>query len=102
MPESYFNKNPAGKAKSGNENMYFSGIIMALNYEFVWLACKSYIELRARSTETLSSKFSFALGKQNIYQQNIPTKNEQFRSFFNNNQLYENTSLNFGWSLRTS
>ena len=35
MPESYFNKNPAGKAKSGNKNMYFSGIIMALNYEFV-------------------------------------------------------------------
>ena len=27
-PESYFNKNPAGKAKSGNENMYFSGIII--------------------------------------------------------------------------
>ena len=25
-PESYFIKNPAGKAKSGNENMYFSGI----------------------------------------------------------------------------
>ena len=34
-PESYFNKNPAGKAKSGNENMYFPGIIIALNYEFV-------------------------------------------------------------------
>ena len=34
-PESYFNKNPAGKAKSGNENMYFPGIIIALNYEFL-------------------------------------------------------------------
>ena len=34
-PESYFNKNPAGKAKSGNENMYFLGIIIASNYEFV-------------------------------------------------------------------
>ena len=34
-PESYFNKYPAGKAKSGNENMYFPGIIIALNYEFV-------------------------------------------------------------------
>ena len=33
-PESYFNKNPAGKANTGNENMYFSGIIIALNYEF--------------------------------------------------------------------
>ena len=27
-PESYFNKNPAGKAKSGNKNMYFPGIII--------------------------------------------------------------------------
>ena len=35
-PESYyFNENPAGKAKSGNENMYFPGIIIASNYEFV-------------------------------------------------------------------
>ena len=34
-PESYFNKNPAGKAKLGNENMYFPAIIIALNYEFV-------------------------------------------------------------------
>ena len=34
-PESYFNKNLAGKAKSGNENMYFPGIIIASNYEFV-------------------------------------------------------------------
>ena len=33
-PESYFNKNPAGKAKSGNENIYFPGIIIALNYGF--------------------------------------------------------------------
>ena len=33
MPESYFNKK-AGKAKSGNGNMYFPGIIIALNYEF--------------------------------------------------------------------
>ena len=33
-PESYFNKNPAGKAKSGNENIYFPGIIIALNYRF--------------------------------------------------------------------
>ena len=40
-PESYFNKNLAGKAKSGNENMYFSGIIIALNDEFVLLARKS-------------------------------------------------------------
>ena len=35
MPESYFDKNPAGKAKSGNENMYFLGIIIVLNYEIV-------------------------------------------------------------------
>ena len=57
--------------------MYFQGIIIALNYEFVWLAGKSYIEPRARSTES-PSKSSFPLEKQNIYQQNIPTKNEQF------------------------
>ena len=36
------------------------------------------MEPRARSTESLSSKFSFPLEKQNIYQQNIPAKNEQF------------------------
>ena len=34
-PESYFNKNAAGKAKSGNDNVYFPGIIIALNYELV-------------------------------------------------------------------
>ena len=33
MPESYFNKNPARKAKSGKH--VFSGVIIALNYEFV-------------------------------------------------------------------
>ena len=47
MPESYFDKNPDGKAKSGNENMYFPGIIISSNYEFVSLACKRYIEPRA-------------------------------------------------------
>ena len=34
-PETYFNKIPAGKAKLGNENMYFPGRIIALNYDIV-------------------------------------------------------------------
>ena len=35
-PESYFNKNLAGKAKSGNENMYFLGVIIAIINLFDW------------------------------------------------------------------